>query len=272
MRATALLPILARFLEAARRVSKTRALTPIERRLELAMRKVFRAQGAALTRRLARLRGRFPIQEAISPADWLPLFDAAALETLRLFVDPIDLAVGAALKAGALAAIADTRAGMSFTLANPRAVTYLKQYGAKLVKGVDDTTRDYLRTIITQGVDEGWSYGKMAKAITDRYEEFAVGRPQQHIDSRAHLIAITESANGYEQGNRLVVQDLRDGGLEMVKSWLTVGDDLVSDGCQENQAEGWIPLDQAHSSGDQCPPRFPGCRCSELYQRKGAGR
>lgn len=261
------------FLEANLRVShnrrKRRALRPIERRLERAMQRAFRAQGRAFVKRFARLRELFV--EALTPRDWEPLFDEATIETVKLFTDPIDIAVGQALQAGALANIAELGVEGSFDLANPRAVAYLQDYGARRVTMITEETRRQIQQIVTRGVDQGWSYDRTAKAITDRFSEFAIGKPQQHIRSRAHLVAITESAEAYEHGNRIVADDLQAGGLEMEKHWWTVGDSKVSEGCANNEAEGWIPLDVAHVSGHHQPPRFPGCRCDELYRRVGAG-
>ena len=105
----------------------------------------------------------------------------------------------------------------------------------------------------------------------DRFEEFAVGKPQKHIDSRAHLIAITEIGEAYEVGNATVADDLRQAGLPMEKSWLHSRDGKVSDGCLRNAEDGWIPIEQAFTSGHMHPLRFPGCRCAALYRRIGAG-
>jgi len=59
-------------------------------------------------------------------------------------------------------------------------------------------------------------------------------------------------------------------GITMVKKWMNSQDDRVSDGCLENTADGFIPIDEYHTSGDQQPPRFPGCRCYEIYEQAPA--
>jgi len=66
----------------------------------------------------------------------------------------------------------------------------------------------------------------------------------------------------------MLVDMMVEQGLMMEKKWLTVGDDLVSEECDANEAEGWILSDAVHMSGHMHPPRFPGCRCDELYRRK----
>ena len=110
----------------------------------------------------------------------------------------------------------------------------------------------------------------MAKEIRDKFSEFSVPKPQLHIKDRAELVSVTETANAYGEGNMAFAQDLQSKGLTMVKAWQTVGDDRVSDGCQENQDAGWIGVDEMFPSGDDHEPRFPGCRCACLYDTRVA--
>ena len=49
------------------------------------------------------------------------------------------------------------------------------------------------------------------------------------------------------------------------KTWITAGDDRVSDGCQANEADGAVPIKDTFSSGDDMPPRHPRCRCCLSY-------
>jgi len=268
-----LIEALDRFLEASKPVTKNRLLAPIERKLEKAMKYAFALQGQAFLRRFGRLKLTWPtesIREALAYAEWEALFDEAALETIEAFEGPLDAATEAALLAGGKEAMADFMLTGSFDLANPRAVVYLQNYGAKLITGINETTRGYIKTVVTEGVEKGWSYNKTAKAITDRFTEFRLGQPQQHIQSRAHLIAVQESAQAYEQGNMIVARDLEHAGLEMEKSWLTVGDDRVSDLCRGNEVEGWIALNQIFSGGTDSAPGHVACRCTTLYRRVGA--
>ncbi len=196
--------------------------------------------------------------------------DAAEEATEGIFEDILIAAAAEGLALGAAEASRNFLIELSFNLENPRAVAYLDEYGAELVASIDETTRGYIRTIVSQGVEEGWSYNQMAAAITKRYAEFAVGRPQLHIDSRAHLIAITEIGNAYEAGNAIVVEDLQDSGLQMEKFWQTVNDARVDPECQADQDAGWIPKGDAFPSGHMRPLAHPGCRCTALYRRASA--
>lgn len=278
------------FLEASRKAIRDEALLPIERHMEKAIASAFRAQSRAFLKRFAAVAPRLP--GILTDDDWLRYLDAAMLETKELFMSAEKQAVTKAITAGIKVAASESGLpaglveaapsdigdiiamllGIRFDLKNPRAVAYIDDVGANLVTRVDETTRDYIRTVISEGVANGDSYNAMAKRISARYSEFAVGKPQLHIDSRAHLIAVTEAGQAYEHGNYMVGEGLRDAGLNMEKSWLTFGDSRVSAGCAENEAAGWIPFDDAFPSGDLRPLRFPGCRCSLMMQRVGAGK
>lgn len=151
--------------------------------------------------------------------------------------------------------------GKFWDLSNPRAVRWFQKNGGSidLIKDIQATTAGSLKTVISTALDEGWSPDTTAKEIRKLYDG-PISR------DRAKLIAVTESARSYEAGNRGFADSLKDDGIQMEKRWENSGDDRVSDGCLQNTADGWIPIDQPHSSGDQNPPRFPGCRCYEIYR------
>jgi hypothetical protein len=271
--------------EASRQAKGRKRIDPAMRRLELTLRKFFRAQGSAFIRKFrAQLRGRFaegfeghtaflntPLKESIQPSEWLAIWFEVAQATARLLIGPLDQAVQKALSTGAIQTIAMLGMRISFSLSNTRAAEYLREYGARRVTKIDEETRDQLRTILDQAIDEGWSYDRTARAITDKFEQFAVGSPLEHIDSRAHLVAVTEIGDAYCEGNLEVAQQLQAAGIEMEKKWSTVGDDKVSQTiCAPNEAQGWIPLGDLFQSGHLRPLGHPGCRCDILVRRVGS--
>jgi len=271
-------------LEAVSRASGRKKMERLIHPLEIDLRKAFRKQGSLLASKLRQVKRFFTeggdpfkqhnawlnlkFNEALPPDEFNMIWAQVQIETVKLFSVPLDAAVTKALELGGIAMLGEVGIKVRFDLANPRAVDYLTDYGAELVKKIDETTKSILQTLITQAGEEGWSYKRTAEAIIERFEEFGIGKPQEHIDSRAHLIAVTETGNAFEEGNRIVVKNLQDAGIEMEKSWSTVGDGKVSDGCVANEADGWIGVDQPHTSGHQRPLRFPGCRCEERYRRK----
>lgn len=157
----------------------------------------------------------------------------------------------------------DPDIGGTFDLANPRAVSWFSQYGGSIdyIKGIQSTSKDQIKTIVTKALDEGWSYNQTATQIREKFTDFT--------HHRAQLIATHESAQAYEAGNRIFIDGVVDLGVTVEKMWMNSQDENVTPECQANTADGWIPLNQAHSSGDQNPPRFSGCRCYELYREAG---
>ncbi|HRJ42932.1 MAG TPA: phage minor head protein, partial [Caldilineaceae bacterium] len=174
---------------------------------------------------------------------------------------------GLVLGAGALAAALGEDVEQAFSLRNPRAVAYLEEHGAKLVTKINEETRSQMRTLVTQAVDEGWSYTRTAKAIREKFDGFAGLKPQKHIRDRATLVAVTEAGQAYEEGSRIVALGLAERGVRMEKYWRTSGDERVSQGCVDNQAAGWIDVAEMFPSGHERPLRFPGCRCTAQYRR-----
>lgn len=242
-----------------------RAVVPLERRLEKQVGTAFRAQGKAFVAEYGRNRARF--QEA-DANDFLHLFDIVSTATRDLFAGPIEDACARALEASGKQRTSEFGIKVAFGLANPRAEAWLKKHAASRVTMIDSTTRDEIKSIVTRGLEGGKTYDEIAKEIAGRFDEFGQTKAQAHIDTRAHLVAVTEIGDAYEKGNRLVVDEIAAQGIDIEKHWRNSGDGRVSQGCLTNSADGWIPLNQAHTSGHQEPLRFPGCRCWEEYRRK----
>ena len=141
----------------------------------------------------------------------------------------------------------------SFELANPTAIAYAQRRGAELVTAIDATTRRETKAVITRGLMEGKSYGEVARDLRDLYDGYA-GR-------RALTIAVTEATKAYSAGTMDIAHVLQDNGLAIVKSW-DAEPDCCAD-CGANADDGWIPLDDAFSSGWDSPgDSHPNCRCN----------
>lgn len=267
-----MLAVLDRFLERMTMTQRERLLQSTVTEMQRGMRSAFERQGRRLIERSRVFESARAtpgqMREAFTADDWLSLFDLVTGDTEDLFFTPLQTGIQAALALGARQVVAQVGVEYAFGLSNPRAVAYLEDHGYGLISQIDAVTRGNIATIVNNGIAEGWAYSKTAREISALYREMAVGLPQRHLRSRAELIAVTETGNAYEAGNEIVIRDLSDGGLRMEKQWLTVGDDRVSDGCSANQDEGWIPAEQAFSSGHMRPLRFPGCRCATLYRRR----
>lgn len=153
-----------------------------------------------------------------------------------------------------------------WNLANPRAVAWFQRTGGstQYIKGIQTTTGESIKRLMTTAIDEGWSYGQSAKEIKKLFDG-------PISTDRAKTIAVYESAQAYEAGNSAFAANLADEGVVMEKSYQTSKDDKVSELCQGNEDDGWIPLNDPHSSGVMNPPGHVNCRCYEIYRQSMKG-
>lgn len=237
---------------------KLRVLKPTELQLEAYMMKAYQ-----------RMERRFydafeqnvqaPIAEAeMTASDWL---DSLAFER-ELYYGTFDAAAARALLAGHSWILAEMGLPAAFRLPFPNAQTYLANYGAQQVTKISDSTRRELRDVLYRSRVQGWAYDKLAKILREKWEQFRTPQPQQHIRSRAHLIAVTETANAYEWGNQIARQEVAATGLQVEKSWLVVGDDRTCMICMGNSMASWLPNQAAFPSGHERAPGHPACRCT----------
>jgi SPP1 gp7 family putative phage head morphogenesis protein len=117
---------------------------------------------------------------------------------------------------------------------------------------IDDSTREMLRSSVTDAIENGWSNQRLANEIKDDYA---------FSSSRAEMVARTETAFADVKGNMIAY---RDSGLVAGKEWVTAHDDKVSDECQANEDAGVIGLGDSFPSGAEEPPEHPNCRCDVL--------
>ena len=183
-----------------------RKVGPLVAWLEKRMQTSFQLQGREFLKRFAKKQGKWPLKEA----DTTPLsqfqddldetIEAAAAEiaaNLEIAVTKGLIQGGASLLSqmggsGGGSGRAMTSLAIRFDLRSPRAIAYLKNYGARQVTGVSETTKTRIRNLLVQGLEERWSYAEMANQIKARFKQMAFGVPQHHIRSRAELIAATE--------------------------------------------------------------------------------
>lgn len=149
---------------------------------------------------------------------------------------------------------------------NGKALEYAKDRAAEMVgkKWVDgelidnpnpswaisESTREYLRSDISQAIEEGWSTKDLAGALEDNFA---------FSESRANMIARTECAKADITGNMITY---RESGRVWGKEWLLSSGHPEADDCEDNADQGPISLDEAFSTGSDAPPNHPNCLCS----------
>lgn len=160
---------------------------------------------------------------------------------------------------------------ISFDDFDEEAYKHIEQNAGKKISQIDDSTKKDIREIIAKGfkgevqpdgTTKYKTHQQIAKEIKDKFEDFgAPVKGPSHIRNRAHLVAVTELREAGETSKQLARNRMEERGWQMLKRWMNMGDDRVSDGCIENGNAGWIDNREAFPSGHQFPPRFPGCRC-----------
>jgi len=146
-----------------------------------------------------------------------------------------------------------TKAGVPIAYEGPpisQAIDWAEKHAATLVKGIDEETKKRLAHTISQGIENKRGIPGLSRDIRSTFSDMS-----RH---RSELIARTETANALSTAS---LDSMNDMGIEG-KEWITAGDDLVSDECLGNEAEGVIPVGDAFSSGAMAPPEHPDCRCT----------
>lgn len=117
---------------------------------------------------------------------------------------------------------------------------------------IDDSTRDMVQTIISDGLSDGLTSDEIADELASMD-----GRP--FSDERAQLIADTEIARAHSQGALMGYKEAQDAGVNTLKEWSVA--DTPCEVCEGNGDDGPIQLDELFSSGDDTPPGHPNCEC-----------
>ena len=148
-------------------------------------------------------------------------------------------------------------------LVNERAVAWAREHAAELVGKkwvdgvlvdnpnaayrIDQVTREGVRSLVEQAINEGWSNDRLADALRNSYA---------FSKERADLIAATETAFADVAGNMIAYEE---SGVVSGKRWIVGNQPVVCDACTENAAQGVIPFKQPFASGHMAPPGHPRC-------------
>jgi hypothetical protein len=253
---------LERFVELTAADRRDRATRRITRATAEDVRGVLKAQSVAFRRGMVGLKPKFQDPATLGqvwPGDWIPYFDQAAHLTRAQMTAGLFDNILSALWVGGGHLVDDVGSPVTiaFNLENPRAVSWAAGHAAEQVRRINDATKEGINRVIVNAVENGHSYTRTAEALRSMYE-FSPGR--------AKRIAVYEIGSAYEQGKKMAAQELTAAGLQMEKKWQSAGDDRVRPTHRENQAAGWIPMDELFPSGDDIPPADSGCRCVGLWR------
>lgn len=159
-------------------------------------------------------------------------------------------------------------AGVSFDLVNPKATEYLKNLKdlqlSNFRGSIKRETRSRIQKILVDGIEQGQSYSEMSRKIKAQGEAGVFSR------ARSELIAVNQVGRAYGTGNDdMIYEYIQETGAILQKFWQTVDDQQVTPECADNEAKGWIGMEEAFPSGDEFAPRSsnPRCRCVTSYRR-----
>jgi HK97 family phage portal protein len=155
-----------------------------------------------------------------------------------------------------------------FRVVNDNAVEYAKTHAASLARGLQESTIDALRGVISRGVEQGFGVDK----ITDEI----VGNGRLFTQERAQIIARTETARAFNEGN---LETFKQVPTVAGKQWL-----VASNPCRYCREASEQTKTNAKSLDDpfvvdvgkvkvrrvevQAPPLHPNCRCGLLSVRR----
>ncbi|MFA5348127.1 MAG: hypothetical protein WC294_08315, partial [Methanoregula sp.] len=235
-------------------------LQQLERATAQRIAPILKRQGTITLREFERLEGIF--QEETRQDNLNHAFSLAQLDTRDDFIKALTGPMSIASSLGGQTLSAQLGIKLSFNPVDPATHAYLQERAAESVTGIDDTTRKRLNTIIEKDYGEGKTYQQIARDLKNDFAEYSLPGGGE----RAKLIAVTELGNAHEGTKENMVRQIAQAGFKMKKFALTLKDEKVCNICRANMADGWIPIDQPHSSGHQRSKFHPGCRCPELYR------
>jgi phosphohistidine phosphatase SixA len=144
-----------------------------------------------------------------------------------------------------------------------RQTPYGNQTSTDLEDDLDSTTVD--RAHNTLKALEPFTLAAASTALGALFAGF--GDPGGDKMSRADTVALNVVSTAYHDGGADAATQAADTGADVEKAWQTETNPCET--CIANEAEGFIPADAPHDSGDFEPPAHPNCACSEVYRLAG---
>lgn len=250
-------------------------LAPARGLIRTGLARIWNAQGSILARLARAADAQHMLAEARAlGGPWDDLLDQSARAVAERMRRLLRRADSRALVAGFRRGLGRAQVSIegSFDLENPRAVAFMDEHGARFVRHVGEGTRAELRALLARAAAQGWSVDVIASQIRAEFRGFGAPRPHRITGNvtRAHVVAATETAYAYAEGNVAAGRQLQAAGLPMEKRWLP-GPRTEDDVCLGNVDEGWIALSESfRAAGVPNPPAHPNCVCDVLIRVQGA--
>jgi hypothetical protein len=138
--------------------------------------------------------------------------------------------------------MSESPVGVDWSLVNEAASNWSRNYGSQLIKDISATSQRATQEAVANYYEQGWTIGDLRKKLGSIYGPV-----------RAEMIAVTEVTRAAAEGERGMVAELRNQGIEMVPVWQTNNDELVCPICGPKHNK---PIED-----NEYPPAHPRCRC-----------
>ncbi len=142
------------------------------------------------------------------------------------------------------AALIEGGVGVDWAVVNQRAADWAREYTFRLVSGINNQRREFLRKTVADFYERGLTLGGLAERLAREFGPI-----------RAEMIAVTETTRAASGAEQAYADELRKQGLELVLRWQTNNDDRVCPICGPRhaklQGDGW----------SDPPPAHIRCRC-----------
>ena len=179
----------------------------------------------------------------------------------KKFIEELITALFTGASEGADLVVAQTRLSVDLSIPNQHAADWAREYTYELIKGIDDTTLEIVRSTITRFVEQdNYTMGDVFYSLIND------GR---YTEARAHMIGVTETTRAFAQGQRIAAEELvaQFPGTELVKTWFTNNDDRVCEICAPLDGMT-VPSTDDFPGGLLDPPGHVNCRCWIEYSTK----
>lgn len=190
------------------------------------------------------------------------ILDPSAFDDLISgYISEVDKSLLEAYRQG----FADTLVDVDLKMPNNEdAIQALKDYAADRVKGISETTRDQIKSLLVDMFQKNASTGDIGQALADKFKEIDNGRAM----TIARTETLTAVSLGKEEKRDQFVKEFPDKVLK--KMWVSSRDNLVRDSHQEVDGES-VEQSEKFSNGLMFPRDPDGsaeevinCRCDVI--------
>ena len=165
--------------------------------------------------------------------------------------------------------IADAKATLSiegaFDVTPERALRYLADHVMDFASGMVSNERTALRSLVSDGLDQGWGAAKLKRQIGDFFrggihyvsDDGATVERTIGLDAWAETVARTELSRAYNQGSRSLYEEA----AITERVWVAAGDSGECAACEAADGEVVKIGDPFPSVDVADPPAHPRCYC-----------